>query len=131
MLRHPDFKPTTGVTTKIAVLKAKNRFTNDIYAEAKCRNLTELNAEVACLIREQFTDDEIRAMGLVNIVVAHDQFRDKCSSVQSFGSGLACLSVHLNRGIGVHFQRDSSGWYYDEGCAFAVSSLPAKVLADK
>jgi hypothetical protein len=74
VLRSPDFKPTTGVTTKIGVLKGMlfsddDRITKKIRAEADRRTFTKPNAEVACLVRTKFTDPEIEAMGLFGIVV--------------------------------------------------------------
>ena len=75
LLRSPDFKPTSGVTTEVAVLKGmmlfggNDRTTKKIRAEADNRKLTKPNAELACLIREKFTDKEIEGMGLWWIVV--------------------------------------------------------------
>ena len=81
VLRSPDFKPTSGVTTEIAVLKGmlfddQSRITSTIRAEATKRKLTAPNAEVACLIRENFSDEEIEAMGLVWIVAMHEPIKD-------------------------------------------------------
>ncbi len=81
VLHSLDFKPTDGVTTEIAVLKGmlfsdNDRITKKIRAEADKRKLTKPNAEVACLIREKFTDEEIKAMGLWGIVAMHEPIRD-------------------------------------------------------
>ena len=67
VLRSPDFKPTNGVTTEIAVLKGvlfedNDRSTKKIRAEADKRKLEKPNAELACLIREKFTNKDIEAM---------------------------------------------------------------------
>jgi len=61
MLRSSSFKPTSGVKTQIAVLKGElfadsDRTTEKIRAEADKRKLSKSNAELACLIREKFTD---------------------------------------------------------------------------
>ncbi|HEY9583271.1 MAG TPA: hypothetical protein VJK09_03150, partial [Candidatus Paceibacterota bacterium] len=77
VLRSPDFKPTTGVTTEIAVLKGKlfsdnDRITSKIRAEADKRKWQKPNAEVACLIREKFTDEDIETMGLWWIITMHE-----------------------------------------------------------
>ena len=77
VLRSSDFKPTDGVTYEIAVLKDmlfsdRDRITKKIRAEADKRNLTKPNAEVACLIREKFCDDDLEAMGLLWIVTMHE-----------------------------------------------------------
>ncbi len=55
VLRSPDFKPTSGVTTEVAVLKGmlfedNDRITNKIRAQADRRKLSKPNAELACLI---------------------------------------------------------------------------------
>ncbi|MEI6396980.1 MAG: hypothetical protein WCO48_02835 [Candidatus Taylorbacteria bacterium] len=80
------FKPTTGVVREIAVLKGmlfedNNRTTKGIRAAGDKRKLkhgkaSEMNAEIACQIREMFTDKEIEDMGLIWIVVMHDLIKD-------------------------------------------------------
>jgi hypothetical protein len=81
VLRSKDFKRTSGVTTEIAVLKGmlfedNDRITKKIRAFAAERKLEAPNAEVACLIRENFSDEEIEAMGLVWIVAMHEPIKD-------------------------------------------------------
>lgn len=81
VLNSPDFKPTEGITTKIAVLKGmlfgdNDRITEKICAEAECRNLIKPNAEVACLIGETFSNKEIETMGLWWIVTMHEPIKD-------------------------------------------------------
>lgn len=81
VLRSPDFKPTSDVTIEIAVLPGTlwsdgDRITRKIRAKAKKRKLGKPNAEVACLIREMFTDEEIEAMGLWWIVAMHKPIKD-------------------------------------------------------
>ena len=81
VLRSMDFKPTSGVTTEVAVLKGmlfedSNRVTKKIRAEADKRKLFKPNAELACLIREAFSDEEIEAMGLWGIIAMHEPIKD-------------------------------------------------------
>jgi len=81
ILNSKDFKPTSGVTTEIVVLKGilwsdNDRITKNIRAEAEKRGLEKPNAEVACLIREKFSDEEIEAMGLWWIVAMHEPIED-------------------------------------------------------
>ena len=71
-----DFKPTSGETTKVAVLRGamfggEVVGTQEIYATAKHLELIELNAEVACLILEKFTHGVIEKMGLEFLTVMH------------------------------------------------------------
>jgi len=81
VLRSPDFRPTNGVTTQVAVLKSmlfsdNDRVTKKIRAEADRRKLKKPNAEMACLIREKFTDEELKAMSLWGIVAMHEPIKD-------------------------------------------------------
>jgi len=74
LLRSRDFKPTSGVTSRVCVLRGvsfstEERATDNIQVKAQQRGLIELRAEAACLIREKFTDEELQAMGLSWIVV--------------------------------------------------------------
>ena len=77
ILRSDAFRPTCGVTTEIAVLKGMlftdaDRITKKIRADADKRKFGKPNAEIACLIREKFTDEEIKAMGLAWIITMHE-----------------------------------------------------------
>ena len=78
VLRHKNFKPTkAGTVHNIAVLKGElfseeDRITKNIRAEAKERKMTEPHAEVACLIRDAFSDKEIEEMGLSWIITMHE-----------------------------------------------------------
>ncbi|MEX1120240.1 MAG: hypothetical protein WEB94_00595 [Candidatus Paceibacterota bacterium] len=81
VLRSPDFKPTSGVTTEVAVLKGmlfedNVRITKKIRAEADKRKLGKPEPELACLIRLKFTDKEIEAMGLIWIFAMHEPIND-------------------------------------------------------
>ena len=123
VLRSDGFKPTNGVTTEIAVLKGSffidsDRITKNIRAEADRRKLTKPNAEVACLIREKFTDKEIEAMGLWWIVTMHEPIKDSGGD-----SGLLCASRGGDgRWLGAHYDFPDDGWSRGGGFAFAVSS---------
>ena len=82
VLLSSDFKPTTGVTTKIAVLpsklffKEKNRATTSkILNLARRWKLIRPHAETTCLIRDKFSDKDIEAMGFVYIVVFHEPIK--------------------------------------------------------
>lgn len=81
VLNSPDFKSTSGITHNCVVLKGEffsdeNRVTSKIRAEADKRKFTKPNAEVACLIRENFSDEEIEAMGLWWLIVMHEPIND-------------------------------------------------------
>lgn len=81
VLSSSDFVPTNGVTYRIAVLKGKlfkdsERITSNIRVEADKRKFVKPNAEVACLIRNAFSDKELEAMGLYWIAVMHEPIND-------------------------------------------------------
>ena len=119
VLRSPDFKPTNGVTTEVAVLKGmlfedNDRITKKIRAEAYKRKLSKPNAELACLIREKFTDKEIEAMGLWYIVAMHEPIND--SDGDPF-----LLSAIRGGWLGACSGRPDGGWDRGFGFAFAVS----------
>jgi len=81
ILRSPDFKSTEGVTYEIAVLKGTlfrhdhNKTTKKIRTYASERGLIIPTPEIACYIREKFTDADIEAMGLFWIVTMHQPIR--------------------------------------------------------
>ena len=124
VLLSQNFKPTSGVTYKVAVLKGtlfanSNRITKEIRVEAECRKLEKLPAEVACLIRKAFSDEALEAMGLYWIVVFHDPIKDS--------DGDPCL-LSAYRGHEGHWLRASYDgpddcWSSAYGFAFAVSQV--------
>ncbi len=127
VLRSADFKPTSGVTTEVAVLKGmlfedNDRITKNIRAEADKRKFLKPNAELACLLRLKFTDKELEAMGLTWIVTMHEPINDSDGvpgllDASRDGDGrwlLACVG------------RPGYGWVRDGGFAFAVSQVSSQ-----
>ena len=81
LLCSSDFVPTTGITYQIAILKGmlwndKTRVTRNIRSKAHRLQLVKSHAEIACLIRDKFTDAEIKAMGLFMITTMHKSIKD-------------------------------------------------------
>lgn len=77
MLRSKKFRPTSGVITEIAVVNGKlfsdeDRRTGKICIEARNRGLIPPHVEVACLIREKFTDEMMKEVGFREIVTMHE-----------------------------------------------------------
>ena len=123
VLRSPDFKPTKGVTTEIVALKGtlftdNDRITKNIRAEAAKRKLASPNAEVACLIRLKFTDEEIKARGLWWIVTMHEPVNDFFSNPCLL---CACRDDGASRGLNAC--RPDCMWSSDVGFAFAVPQV--------
>lgn len=124
ILRSSDFKPTDGVTTEVAVLKGmlfedNDRITKKIRAEADKRELSKPNAEVACLIREKFTDEEIEAMGLWWIITMHEPIKDS-------DGGPRLLSARRDddgRWLHAYYGNPGDRWNREDGFAFAVSQV--------
>lgn len=124
VLRSTDFKPTSGVTTEVAVLKGmlfedQSRITSKIRAEADKRKLSKPNAELACLIREKFTDKEIEVMGLLWIVAMHEPIKD------SAGAPRLLLASRDDGGPWLRAYYDLPGdwWGRGRGFAFAVPQV--------
>jgi len=127
ILRSDDFKPTKGITTEVAVLKGmlfadSERITKNIRAEADKRGWTKPNAEVACLIREMFTDKEIEAMGLWWIVAMHEPIDDSAGHPGLLGAGRR----DDGRWLGASCDRPDGEWRQDSGFAFAVAQVSAQ-----
>ena len=123
VLRSPGFTPTDGVTTEVAVLKelvfsGNSHTTRRIRAEADKRNLTKPNAEVACLIREKFTDEEIEAMGLWWVVVMHEP-------INSSGGPYLLSADRDRRGgcLSAYYDWRDLTWDRCDGFAFAVPQV--------
>jgi hypothetical protein len=124
VLLSPDFKPTNGVTTEIAVLKGAlftddDRVTSKIRAEADKRKIVKPEAELGCLIRDTFTDEEIEAMGLVWIVAFHEPIKDSDGDPGLLGAGRGGGGRWLNADC----DRPAGRWDRDDGFAFAVSQV--------
>jgi hypothetical protein len=125
VLRSSSFKPTTGVITEVAVLKGvlwndNDRITSKIRVEAKARKLRMPSAEVALLIREKFTDEELAAMGLWGIVVMHEPVKNSDGYPDLLCAGRDGGGRWLDACCG----KPGNGWYRDDGFAFAVSQVP-------
>jgi hypothetical protein len=124
VLRSPNFKPTSGIATEVAVLKGElfsdnNRITKKIRADADNRKFTKPNAEVSCLIRENFSDKEIEELGLIWIVTMHKPIND-------FDGDSCLLSAYRSgdgRGLGADYGRPDDRWGRGGGFAFAVSQV--------
>jgi hypothetical protein len=121
MLRSSDFKPTNGVTTKVAILKGKlfednDRIPKKIRVEAiDRRNLFKLSVELACLIREKFTDKEIEAMGLQHIYFMHEPIN------YLGGTPLLLFASRSGGGRWLSACQDKPGVMWGPNCGFAFA----------
>lgn len=130
VLLSPGFKPTNGVTTEVAVLKGalftdNERVTSNIRAKAyagaftKGRKLSDPNAEITCLIREKFSDEEIKAMGLWYIVAMHKPINDSDGDPSLLDAYRDGDGRWLSTSYGSSLYR----WDREGGFAFSVSQV--------
>jgi hypothetical protein len=124
VLRSKDFKPTNGIIYEIAVLKGElfsdsDRITKTIRKEAKNRKLSTPNAEVACLIREKFSDKELEAMGLYWIVAMHEPIKDSDGDPELLDASRSGNGSWLSTSYGL----PDLEWFRGNGFAFVVSQV--------
>ena len=124
VLESPDFVSTSCITSEIAVLKGslfsdENRVTKKIRVEAERRKLEKPNAEVACLIRENFSDEELEAMGLWWIVAMHDPIKDSDGGPDLLGAS----RDDGGRWLFAYYGEPDGRWSRDDGFAFAVPQV--------
>lgn len=124
VLRSSSFKPTSGITYEIAVLKGElfsdsDRVTKTIRKEAKNRKLSTPNAEIACLIREKFSDKELEDMGLYWIVTMHEPIKDSDDDPSLLGA----IRDDDGSWLGAGYGSPGSGWSRRYGFAFVVSQV--------
>lgn len=127
VLNSDDFKPTNGVIYEIAILKGmlfedNDRITKKIRAEADKRKLTTPNAEIACLIRENFSDKEIEAMGLIWIVAMHEPIKDSDGDPHLLRAYRDDDGRWLTSGCGSPDDR----WPREDGFAFVLSQVSSQ-----
>ncbi len=122
ILKSKDFKPTSGIATEIVVLPGKlfsdsDRITKNIRAEAERRSFGTPNAEIACLVREKFSDEDLEAMDLAWIVAMHDPIKDSVGDPSLLGADRDDDGSWLSARWGHPGRR----WYGGGGFAFALS----------
>lgn len=124
VLKSPDFNPSSGVTYRVSVLKGTvftdtDRMTRKIRAEAERRKLAKPHPEVACLIRELFSDKELEQMGLWWIVVFHEPIKDSDPGPFLLFAGRGSEGRWLGAGCG----RSDDCWCSGGGFAFVVPQV--------
>lgn len=124
VLSSKSFKPTSGITYEIAVLKGEifsdnDRITKNIRKEAKNRKLSNPNAEVACLVREKFSDKELEAMGLYWIVAMHEPIKDSDGDPRLLSADRSDYGSLLN----AYYVSPDNKWNRSNGFVFVVSQV--------
>ena len=98
------------------------RITKNIRKNAEDRNFETPNAEIACLIREKFTDECLKAMGLIWIVTMHEPIKDS-------GGDPFLLSADRGddgRWLYAFYDEPDGRWFRGDGFAFAVSQVSSQ-----
>lgn len=125
LLKSDDFKPTTGVTYNLAIIKGEKfedsiRTAENVRAFASKKSFARPDAEVACLIREQISNEELEEMGLMWIVVMHEPINDS--------DGVPLLLSPNRRGgswLSACWDSSDSQWRRGLGFAFVASQVSA------
>jgi len=124
VLRRASKAPTNGVTYNIVVRPGKkisdrDRITKKIRAVAGKKGWVKPHWEVACLIRDTFTDEQLEQMGLWYIVTMHEPIKD------SGGSPDLLLSLRrvVGRWLRAKCGRPDGYWNDYGGFAFAVPQV--------
>jgi hypothetical protein len=125
VLLSKDFVSTTGVTTLVRVLKGElwsdnERITRNIRAEADRRKFIKPNAEVACLIRDLFSNADIKTMGLTWIVAMHDPIEDSVGLPRLLTADRNDDDYSLDACL----DHPGDGWRRVSGFAFALPQVP-------
>ena len=124
VLRRASEAPTNGVTYNIVVRPGKkisdsDRITKKIRAAADKKGWLKPHWEVACLIRDTFTDEQLEQMGLWYIVTMHEPIKDSDGD-----PGLLSSSRYdAGRWLGADCGRPDGYWDDDGGFAFAVPQV--------
>lgn len=122
VLHSDDFKPTDGVTYQVRIMKGNlfenaNRITSKIVAEAQSRSFQKPeSAELACLLRETLSDEDITAMGLSAVITMHEPIKDSDGLPRLLGADRYGDDSRLHAFWG----RPGGEW--DRDCGFAFVS---------
>jgi hypothetical protein len=130
VLRRASEAPTSGVTYNIVVCPAKKisasgRITKKICATANKKGWLKPHWEVACLIRDRFTDEQLEQMGLWYIVTMHKLIKD------SDGGSFLLYSHRHGAGRQLNAGYEGPGGHWDDGGGFAFVVPQELVLKSK
>jgi hypothetical protein len=77
------------------------------------------NAEVACLIREKFSDKELKAMGLFSIETMHEPIEDSDGDSKLLGAN----RMDDGSGLSTDYDDHDHKWHRCRGFAFVVRQV--------
>lgn len=127
VLRRASEAPTNGVTYNIVVRPGKNisdsdRITKKIRAAADKKGWVKPHWEVACLIRDTFTDEQLAQMDLWYIVTMHEHINDSGGVARVLCAGRLDSGRWLRAYVGNPDRRWGRGY----GFAFVLSQVSSQ-----
>lgn len=127
VLRRASEAPTNGVAYHIVVrpgskIASRDRVTKKIRAHAADKGWKAPHWEVACLIRDTFTDEQLEKMGLWWIVTMHEPITD------AVGDPFLLYSIRDGDGpwLFADYDRPDDGWLDGGGFAFVVPQVSSQ-----
>jgi len=112
MLRSEHFKPTTNLYTEIVTLRPSFRIDyKRMRRLGEEYRLITPNIEIACLIRDKFTNKQIKEMGIYSIIVMHEPI-DRRILLVEFDYILGEVLC------GCHYYDSGETWHRPVGFAF-------------
>jgi hypothetical protein len=127
VLFSPDFRSTKGITSNVCVVPgsffASDPTTREVRQELDRRGLTHgkvINAELACLIREKFSNKDLAEMGLWWIVAMHEPIKDSDEDPCFLGADRQGGGL-----LDTYYDGPGGGWSRYGGFAGVVSQAAA------
>lgn len=124
-LNSPDFKPTpAGTIVHFAVLKGglfenNLRTTRNVCAKARKMKLKKASHDLICLIRREFTNEEIEKMGLWWIIGMSGSV-----DISVGDPRLLCARRDDSKSwVDAYYDESGNKWYHGHGFAFEESQI--------
>lgn len=134
ILTSPHFHPApSGTLHSVKIVRGKVFGNEQRTTEAMRRYVSEVvygekpkasHLELACLIRDAFTDDELRRMGLSWIVVMHKPLENENGEPHQL---TVCRRFRRFEQMDVIRAPDEGKWFSTVGFAFSTTSPPTRM----
>ncbi len=124
VLNSPDFKPTSGRTIEVGIIKASQfiedeRSTERIAEEASRRGWSRLDAEATCLILEKLSLQEFKTHRLDSVVVLHKPINNS----EDTPSFLCATILETKKMLVACMDKLNGHWNFGFGFAFEITEL--------
>lgn len=122
LLRSERFQSTSGVTSDVVIVKGAlfsnvDRIVRNVREEVDEQRLIPPTLETACLIREKISDDAMRRMGLMFIVIMHEPV-DQAEEILRLRR---CLTINDDRWLDASTFGSGNAWNRETGFAFILN----------